>query len=202
MSFGDSFKNAFRGFDINNMEASTAWSWPIGVKIVVCLLLYGSLVGAGVYFLLLDKHEQLNREVAKERDLKSQYESKAFQVASLDALRQQMADVELRFSELLRQLPTAKEVPGLLDDISGIGEDSGLAIDSIALQAERKAQFYVELPINIQVSGTYHQMGEFVSGVSAIKRIVTLHDYSIRPAGGNMLNMTISAKTYRYDDTE
>ena len=113
-----------------------------------------------------------------------------------------MTDVELRFSELLRQLPTAKEVPGLLDDISGIGENSGLNINSIALQAERKAQFYVELPINIQVSGTYHQMGEFVSGVSAIKRIVTLHDYSIRPAGGNMLNMTISAKTYRYDDTE
>lgn len=202
MSFGDSFKNAFRGFDINNMDVNTAWSWPVGVKIVAYLLLYGSLVGAGVYFLIIDKHEQLNREVAKERDLKSQYESKAFQVASLDALRQQMTDVELRFSELLRQLPTAKEVPGLLDDISGIGENSGLNINSIALQAERKAQFYVELPINIQVSGTYHQMGEFVSGVSAIKRIVTLHDYSIRPAGGNMLNMTISAKTYRYDDTE
>lgn len=202
MSFGDSFKNAFRGFDINNMDVNTAWSWPVGVKIVTYLLLYGSLVGAGVYFLIIDKHEQLNREVAKERDLKSQYESKAFQVASLDALRQQMTDVELRFSELLRQLPTAKEVPGLLDDISGIGENSGLNFNSIALQAERKAQFYVELPINIQVSGTYHQMGEFVSGVSAIKRIVTLHDYSIRPAGGNMLNMTISAKTYRYDDTE
>ncbi len=202
MSFGDSFKNAFRGFDINNMDVNTAWSWPVGVKIVTYLLLYGSLVGAGVYFLIIDKHEQLNREVAKERDLKSQYESKAFQVATLDALRQQMADVELRFSELLRQLPTAKEVPGLLDDISGIGENSGLNINSIALQAERKAQFYVELPINIQVSGTYHQMGEFVSGVSAIKRIVTLHDYSIRPAGDNMLNMTISAKTYRYDDTE
>lgn len=202
MSFSDSFKNAFRGFDINNLDFSTAWSWPIGVKIVAYILLYGSLVGAGVYFLIIDKHDQLNREIGKETDLKSQYESKAFQVASLDALRQQMADVELRFAELLRQLPTAKEVPGLLEDISGIGEQSGLEINSIALQPEKKSQFYVELPINIQVSGTYHQMGEFVSGVAAIKRIVTLHDYSLRPSGGNMLSMNISAKTYRYDDTE
>lgn len=202
MSFVDSLKRPFKGFDPNNMDVSTAWSWPVGVKAITYLLLFGAIVGAGIYFMVVDKNTALEREIAKERDLKSQYESKAFQVASLDALRKQMADVESRFAELLRQLPTDKEVPGLLEDISGIGKSSGLDIDSIALQPERKAQFYVELPINIQVRGTYHQMGEFVSGVSAIKRIVTLHDYSIRPAGGNMLTMNISAKTYRYDDTQ
>lgn len=202
MSISNRFKNSFRGFDVNNADFATAWSWPIGVKVICYTLVYGLLVGGGVYYMVLDKHTQLEREIAKERDLKQQYESKAFQVASLDALRKQMADVELRFAELLRQLPTDKEVPGLLEDISAIGKNSGLDIDSIALQPEKKAQFYVELPINIEVRGTYHQMGEFVSGVSAIKRIVTLHDYSIRPVGGNMLNMTISAKTYRYDDTE
>lgn len=202
MSMLTSLKNSFRGFDINNADFNTAWSWPSGVKAICYILVFGLLVGGGVYYMVLDKHKQLEREIAKETDLKQQYESKAFQVASLDALRKQMADVELRFAELLRQLPTDKEVPGLLEDISAIGENSGLDIDSIALQPEKKAQFYVELPINIQVRGTYHQMGEFVSGVAAIKRIVTLHDYSIRPAGGNMLNMNISAKTYRYDDTE
>jgi len=202
MSMMSNLKNAFRGFDINNADFNTAWSWPVGVKIICYILVFALLVGGGTYYLVLDKHKQLEREIAKETDLKQQYESKAFQVASLDALRKQMADVELRFAELLRQLPTDKEVPGLLEDISAIGQNSGLDIDSIALQPEKKAQFYVELPINIQVRGTYHQMGEFVSGVSAIKRIVTLHDYSIRPAGGNLLNMNISAKTYRYDDTE
>lgn len=202
MSMMTNLKNAFRGFDINNADFNTAWSWPVGVKIICYILVFALLVGGGTYYLVLDKHKQLEREIAKETDLKQQYESKAFQVASLDALRKQMADVELRFAELLRQLPTDKEVPGLLEDISAIGQNSGLDIDSIALQPEKKAQFYVELPINIQVRGTYHQMGEFVSGVSAIKRIVTLHDYSIRPAGGNLLNMNISAKTYRYDDTE
>ena len=202
MSMMSNLKNAFRGFDINNADFNTAWSWPVGVKIICYILVFALLIGGGTYYLVLDKHKQLEREIAKEIDFKQQYESKAFQVASLDALRKQMADVELRFAELLRQLPTDKEVPGLLEDISAIGQNSGLDIESIALQPEKKAQFYVELPINIQVRGTYHQMGEFVSGVSAIKRIVTLHDYSIRPAGGNLLNMNISAKTYRYDDTE
>ncbi len=113
-----------------------------------------------------------------------------------------MADVELRFAELLRQLPTQKEVPGLLEDISAIGQSAGLEIDLIALQPERKAQFYVELPISVQVRGTYHQMGDFVSGVAGIKRIVTLHDFSLKPSGGDQLTMSIDAKTYRYDDEE
>lgn len=201
MSAVDNFKNAFRGFDPNNLDFNTAGTWPVGVKAIVYLLTFAALVGAGVYFLILDQHKAVEREIAKERDYKQEFESKSFQVANLEALRKQMQDVEGRFAELLRQLPTDKEVPGLLEDITAIGKNAGLDIATIALQAERKAQFYVELPINIEVSGTYHQMGEFVSGVSAIKRIVTLHDYSIKPVGGSRLSMTISAKTYRYDDT-
>ncbi|MBR9882203.1 MAG: type 4a pilus biogenesis protein PilO [Oceanospirillales bacterium] len=183
------------------MDINSAGKWPVGIKVIVYILLFAVLVGAGIYFLILDKHAAVEREISKEQELKQQFESKAFQVANLAALRKQMADVEGRFSELLRQLPTDKEVPGLLEDITAIGKNAGLDIDSIALQAERKAKFYVELPISIQVKGTYHQMGEFVSGVAAIKRIVTLHDYTIKPTGGQ-LSMNISAKTYRYDDTK
>jgi len=197
----DSLKNAFKGFDPNDMDINTAGSWPIGIKVIVYLLVFGAIVGAGIYFLITDKHTAVEREIGKEQELRQQFESKAFQVANLAALRKQMADVEGRFAELLKQLPTDKEVPGLLEDITAIGKSAGLDIDTIALQAERKAQFYVELPISIQVRGTYHQMGEFVSGVAAIKRIVTLHDYSIKPSG-NQLTMNISAKTYRYDDTK
>ena len=101
MSAVTGLKNAFRGFDINNADFATAWSWPVGVKVICYTLVYGLLVGGGVYYMVLDKHTQLEREIAKETDLKQQYESKAFQVASLDALRKQMADVELRFAELL-----------------------------------------------------------------------------------------------------
>lgn len=199
----DAFKNAFQGFDPNNMDFNQAGNWPIGVKIVVYLIVFSVVIGAGVHFLIRDKHDAVEREIAKEVDLKSEYQRKAFQVASLDALRKQMADVEGRFAELLTQLPTDKEVPGLLEDITEIGRDAGLEFDLIALQPERKEQFYVELPIQIQVRGNYHQMGEFVSGVAAIKRIVTLHDFSLKPASeGGSLSMEISAKTYRYDDNK
>ena len=195
----NSIQNAFRGFDINNLDFKTAGNWPVGIKFICYVLVFAVVVGAAIHFLITDKHHAVEREIIRENDLKSQFEDKAFRVANLDALRRQMADVEERFSEILKQLPTDKEVPGLLEDISDIGRQAGLSIETIALQPETRRQFYIELPINIQVSGTYHQMGEFVSGVSAIERIVTLHDYSIRTAADDKLSMTINAKTYRYE---
>lgn len=195
----DGLKNAFRGFDPNSLDFNTAGNWPIGIKIIAYIIVIAAMCGAGYYFIISDKQTGLEREIAREPELREQVRSKSFQVANLVPLRKQMEDVEERFSELLKQLPTEREVPGLLEELSDIGRGAGLQIEVIALQAERKAEFYVELPINIQVTGTFHQMGEFVSGVSAIERIVTLHDYSIRSGSGNNLAMTINAKTYRYD---
>ncbi|MGB0466296.1 MAG: type 4a pilus biogenesis protein PilO [Pontibacterium sp.] len=198
----ESLNNAFKGFDINDLDFSTAGSWPVGVKVISYLLLLGAILAAGIHFYVADKTGRLDREMRKETELKQIYERKAFEVANLDALRKQMADVEGRFAEMLLQLPTQNEVPGLLDDITNIGRDSGLEIRLIDLQAEKKNKFYIELPIKITVGGTYHQMGEFVSGVSAIPRIVTLHDYKIVPADNGRLIMNISANTYRYDDAQ
>lgn len=200
VSLKQRFERAFRGFDVNNLDVSEAWSWPYGVRAIVFALLFIIINGVGFKFLVMDQKESLDKEVSREQTLKTQFEAKSFQVASLDALRRQMADVELRFTEMLAQLPTEKEVPGLLEDISAMGRNAGLEIDSIALQPERKASFYVELPIAIQVKGTYHQMGQFVSGVAGVKRIVTLHDFNLSPASGDLLTMSISAKTYRYND--
>ncbi|WP_027856729.1 type IV pilus inner membrane component PilO [Marinobacterium jannaschii] len=197
----DSFKNAFKGFDINDLDFNTAGTWPIGVKIITYLIVFSAIIFLGMHFYVSEKITQLDRAIAKEQELKQQYQAKAYQVASLDALRKQMADVEERFAVLLQQLPTQKEVPGLLDDITTIGRESGLDIASIALADERKEAFYIELPINITVTGSYHQMGQFVSGVAATPRIVTLHDYDIKTAGNDQLTMNLSAKTYRYDDT-
>ncbi len=197
----DALKNSFKGFDADNLDFNTAGNWPVGIKFITYLLVFSLVVGGGVYFYVTDKEKRLVREVNQESGLKQQVSVKIAQVASLDQLREQMKDVEGRFSELLKQLPTEKEVPGLLEDITEIGRSSGLNIESITLDGEKKNEIFIELPINIKVSGTYHQMGQFVSGVAAIPRIVTLHDYSIVPAG-DQLDMTISAKTYRYDDTK
>jgi type IV pilus assembly protein PilO len=195
----DGLKNAFSGFDINDLDFSQAGNWPIGVKVVCYVLVIAIVLGLGWKFYAVEKRDFLHREVAKEANLKKVYKDKAFQVSRLDALRKQMADVEERFAELTKQLPTEKEVPGLLDDITDLGTNSGLQIGLIALQSEVKREFYIELPINIKVKGSYHQLGGFVSGIAALDRIVTLHDYSISPTGGEVA-MTIQAKTYRYNE--
>lgn len=197
----DALKNAFKGFDPNNLDFSTSGNWPIGVKFICYILVICAIVAAGWHFYATDKQNSMKKEISKEKGLKAVYQEKAFQVANLEALRKQMEDVEERFAELKKQLPTEKEVPGLLDDITLLGRDSGLEIGSIALQPERKKEFYIELPIQIIVSGSYHQLGQFVSGVAALSRIVTLHDYAISPASGKV-TMNISAKTYRYDDSK
>ena len=192
-------QSAFQGFDINNLDFKTSGTWPAGVKFVCYLLVMASFIGAGVHFLITDKHQAVQREMSREADLKREFENKSFRVANLDALRRQMADVEERFAEILNQLPSEKEVPALLEDISEIGRQAGLNIQTIALQPERRSQFLIELPINIEVTGTYHQMGAFVSGVAEIERIVTLHDFNIQGGSGELLSMTINARTYRYE---
>ena len=135
--------------------------------------------------------------VSKEADLKRSFESKSFQAANLDAYREQMKEMEKSFGALVSQLPSDTEVPGLLEDIDEKGSDSGLMINRIELQNETVAEFYVELPINIEVQGGYHDLGSFVSGIAGMPRIVTLHDYEITDKDGQLL-MTIADKTYRY----
>lgn len=191
--------NAFRGFDINNLDVKQAGNWPVGIKFITYVLAFSLVSAAGIHFFIKDKHEAIEREITRESGLKRELEDKSFRVANLDALRRQMLDVEERFEEILKQLPTDKEIPQLLEDISDIGRQAGLSIETIALQPEVASQFYIELPINIQVTGSYHQMGEFVSGIAAIERIVTLHNFTIKSGNNADLNMTINAKTYRYE---
>lgn len=196
------FKKAFQGFDPNDMDVSASGNWPIGIKFICYLLIVIIVVIAGWYLYITDKRAMLKIEVAKEQEFKSIYQEKAFQVANLPALKKQKQEVEARFAELLKQLPTAKEVPGLLDDITNLGRDSGLDIGSISLDKEIKKEFYIELPININVTGSYHQLGQFVSGIAGLSRIVTLHDYTIEPSETGVVVMQINAKTYRYDDAD
>ncbi|WP_415890030.1 type 4a pilus biogenesis protein PilO [Neptuniibacter sp. SY11_33] len=195
------FRNAFKGFDASNLDFANAGNWPIGVRIICYLLVIALIVAGGIHFYITDKQEGLKRVVSKEAGLKNAYKSKALQVANLDALRLQMKDVEGRFKELLKQLPTEKEVPGLLDDITNLGTSAGLNIGTIVLASEKRLDFYRELPIKISVTGSYHQLGQFVSGVAGLPRIVTMHNYNIQPSG-NGVAMSIEAKTYRYDDTK
>lgn len=202
MNFSE-LTDGLKDFDINDLDFKNAGSWPVLVKVVVWALVLGIVIFLGYYLHLNDKLDEQAREERKEVALKQEYESKAFKAANLEVYRKQMEEMEKSFGALVRQLPSDTEVPGLLEDITHTGLGSGLEIDSIKLQPEQRAEFYVELPIEIQVRGGYHDLGSFVSGVASLPRIVTLHDFEIKPTeSGGLLAMTITAKTYRYSDEE
>lgn len=190
--------NEVRTYDRADYEFDNIGVWPRLIRGLVLAVVFALLLGLGYYFKVKDLYAELERAVAQEQTLKQKYESLAFEVANLEVYRLQMEQIEESFQGLLAQLPADTEVPGLLEDITEIGLGSSLKIDSITLQPERAAEFYVELPISIVATGGYHDFGAFVSGIAGLPRIVTLHDYSIKPVGGNMLQLSINAKTYRY----
>jgi type IV pilus assembly protein PilO len=202
MALADSLKS-LQEIDFGDLTMDNIGTWPMPVKIFVWVLTFGLVCLALYKYDLEDKRAELAAARATEVELRAQYEAKAMQVANLDALRAQLAEMNEQFGALLGQLPKDTEVPGLLEDITEKGVEAGLAFSSIALQGERDAEFYKELPIDILVSGSYHDLGGFASGVAGLPRIVTLHDFKINPTTrAGELSMQILAKTYRYKGEE
>ena len=202
MSLAESIES-LRKFDLNDLDVNNIGAWPAAVKGVVFVLFFVLVLGAGYYFHISDLQATLDRTKAEEEGLKQQFSTKAFQAANLEAYKEQMAEMEVSFGALLRQLPSDTEVPGLLEDITRTGLGSGLEFEEIKLLPEVVQQFYIELPIQIAVEGSYHDLATFVSGVASLPRIVTLHDFEIKPAAqdsSSVLRMTVLAKTYRYND--
>lgn len=188
-----------RNFDVNDIDFERIGVWPLPGRIAVCVLLVVLVFAGTYYFKIKDLNTQLDRVVAEESSLRKSFEQKSFEAANLDDYRQQMREMEAAFDALLSRLPEDTEVPGLLEDIDARGSESGLNINSITLGDEQETEFYVELPISINVEGGYHDMGSFISGVAGMPRIVTLHDFNIeRKDGGGELVMQVEAKTYRY----
>lgn len=202
MSFADSLE-ALRKVELSELDVNNLGAWPSAVKVIACALLLVLMLVLGYNFYLKDLQALLEGSQAEEVTLKEQFSGKAFQAANLDAYKVQMKEMEESFGSMLRQLPSDTEVPGLLEDITRVGLGSGLEFEEIKLKPEIAQQFYIELPIQIAVVGTYHDLAAFVSGVASLPRIVTLHDFDIKPASdGSMskLRMNVLAKTYRYND--
>ena len=198
------FMEQLNDFNIADVDWERVGVWPAAARIFLFVLAVVAIL-VGTYFVFIkDRALTLENDQRKEQQLKKTYESKSFEAANLDKYRLQMLEMEASFDALKKQLPKETEVPGLLEDIDEKGVDSRLSIDSITLQPEKVAEFYVELPIEILVQGGYHEFGAFVSGVAGMPRIVTLHDYEITKGTKNAssLRMKIQAKTYRYREQE
>ncbi|MDX5371599.1 MAG: type 4a pilus biogenesis protein PilO [Pseudomonadaceae bacterium] len=202
MSLSDAVES-LRKVELSELDVNNLGSWPLPVKVITCLLLLIAGLGLGYYFYLQDLQTQLQQQQAQEATLKQQFSTKAAQAANLEAYKVQMKEMEESFGMLLRQLPSDTEVPGLLEDITRTGLESGLEFEEIKLQPESVQQFYIELPIQVSVVGTYHDLATFVSAVASLPRIVTLHDFEIKQSkdeNTSRLAMSVLAKTYRYND--
>lgn len=196
-------KESARDIDINNLDWQNPGVLPLIVKVVLWVLATVVVAAVGIYYFLMPMQDDLVRVQAKEQDLRGIFEDKAAKAANLEAYRKQMVEMEALFKALVSQLPADTEVPGLLEDISQLGEKSGLKIQSIGLQGEKAREIFVELPIDLKLTGAYHDFGAFVSGVSSMPRIVTLHDFTIGTvAQSSELNVSIVAKTYRFRKQE
>lgn len=171
---------------------------PLPVKLVIIVAVcIGIFIGMWQWQ-VVPQREKLHKAEQQEIDLKNTFEAKQTKAANLDALKQQMQQMQVDFGEMLKQLPNQTEVAALLVDISQTGLAAGLEFELFKPGQETPSEFYAELPIEIRVAGTYHQFGEFISGMAALPRIVTAHNISIeRGKGADKLIMTTTAKTYR-----
>lgn len=193
--------------ELQSLDMENPGSWPHWVHISAAILLAVVIIGLGANFLVKPEYETLLDEEAQELTLRTQFEAKQKKVAALDAYKEQLAEMERSFGAMLRQLPSRTEVANLLSDISQTRVASNLDEELFEPISEAQKEFYAEIPNKIVVTGDYHDLGGFVSGVAALPRIVTIDEVDIRPAGGatgkTKLRMSALAKTYRYlDDSE
>lgn len=196
---------------LRNLDPNDPGRWPLGVRFGTAVLLFLFVAAGGYYFFVWKAQRPLLLEArAKEVELMDSLKTKAKRAANLEAYRVQLAEMEKSFGAMLRQLPNKTEVPNLLVDISQTGLAAGLEEKLFQPQGEIRKDFYAELPITIRLTGNYHEMGRFASGIAALPRIVTLHDIEIVPVGGRNnaaaepgdLVFNVTAKTYRYLDDE
>jgi type IV pilus assembly protein PilO len=201
--------------ELQTLDPQNPGAWPLYARIGAAVLAALVILGAAGYFLIKPSLENLEREERTEVQLRQEFETKQRKVAALDAYRAQLAEMERSFGAMLRQLPSRTEVANLLNDISQTRVASSLEEELFRPSGEVPKEFYAELPNQIIVIGSYHQMGEFVSGIAALSRIVTIESGDIKAAtaarGGRgatailssgPLRMEAVAKTYRYLDDE
>ena len=192
--------------ELNQLDPRDPGRWPLPVRLGAAGLFFVVLAGfLSWFFVISDKSPELDQKRNEELQLRTTFREKHQKAVNLEIYETQLKDIERSFGALLRQLPGRTEVPNLLVDISQTGLAAGLEEKLFQPQGEVRNDFYAELPIKIRLSGSYHEFGQFVSGIAALPRIVTLHDIDIRPEKSDsydQLTLDLTARTYRYLDEE
>jgi type IV pilus assembly protein PilO len=194
--------------DLRSLDTNDPGRWPLPIRIAAIALVFVGVLAFGIYmFVVQAEMPALDDAKRVEMDLRAKFEDRQRKAANFDAYRTQLQEIERDFGAMLRQLPGKTEVPSLIVDISQTATGAGLEEALFQPQPEIQKDFYAELPIKLRYTGSYHELGNFVSGIAALPRIVTLHDIQIRPVSANNtdeLTLDVTAKTYRYleDGTE
>ncbi len=198
--------------EIRNLDRNNVGGWSPSVKMFFTGLLLAAVILVGWYFFVSDQQDTLTSLAAKEESLKQEFVTKQAKAVNLDALQQQLDEMQDMLRQLLRQLPSKTEMPELLVDISQTALSAGLDTELFQPGPETPKDFYAEKPITLRMTGTYHQFGTFISGVASLPRVVilTLHDVSLTPkapakggtAADGQLVLQGTVKTYRYLDDE
>ena len=190
--------------ELRSLDVNDVGRWPLLFRAAVIAIVFVAVVGLGVYFTVIkDRLPQLDRAEAEEKALHDVFENKQTKAANYDAYKAQLMQIEQSFGTMLRQLPGETEIPSLIVDVSQTGLAAGLQEKLFQPQPEIPKDFYAEKPIKIRFSGSYHEIANFVSGVAALPRIVTLHDMNITPEDQDtfdQLSIEVTAQTYRYLD--
>ncbi len=187
--------------ELNELDFNDIGVWPAPVKIAMIAIIFVLIAVGGYVYCIADSIAALDTSRNKETELKVQFEMKAALASNLEAYKQQMVELEGLLQAQLRQLPNKNEVAGLLDDISFIAMDNGLKLLRINWEPEIQHEFSTELPMRIELSGSYSQLGKFTSDVAALPRIVILDSFTtVREKESGDLLMSMLAKTYRYNE--
>lgn len=187
--------------ELRNIDVKNLSTLPLPVKIAGIALACLLILGGGYWFVIADELEQRSRAQEEEQQLRETYLNKKLLALNIDLYRKQMEEMQQTFGSLLRQLPNTTEVPDLLVDITQAGLGRGLEFTLFRPEKEQPRDFYAELPISLQVGGTYHEFAQFISDVAALPRIVTFGDINITSAPNGRLSMQATARTYRYLDS-
>ena len=199
----EQFFQQFNTLDMNNYGG-----WPLSVKITCWFFVYFAVVALGYFVVIRSQIDTISNAQAKEQTLLNEFREKDSKLRNLQQYQAQLQEMEANFNQQLEQLPKETEIPSLVEDINLTGVNSGLKFKNIRLEDEVKQEFFIEQPISIDATGDYHAFGAFVSGIAALPRIVTLHDFVVEAKADTekksdipIIHYSINAKTYRYIGT-
>jgi type IV pilus assembly protein PilO len=189
--------------DLKNLDPKNPGQWPWVAKIISFILIFGAILVGAFFLLYQGQLEEKEKEMRQEETLKNSFVEKKKLAVNLDAYKAQRAEIEQSFGALLKQLPTKSEMDALLIDINQAGLGRGLQFELFKPSPnENFTEFYAELPVNLKVTGNYHDLGAFASDVAKLPRIVLLNDLNVTNLREGALTMEAVAKTYRYLDSE